>query len=432
MVDVGVEVPAPVTGGAVRVLALLGEGGQGSVFEAVDVVTGDRHALKWYHPRTASVGQRDAIELLVERGAPSEAFLWPTVVVTLPGEASFGYLMPLRPDRYVGLADLLAGRVGMAFSGVATLCLELAHSFLLLHSQGLCYRDISFGNVFFDPAVGKVLICDCDNVGVDGESESMVLGTRRFMAPEIVRGEAGPSTQTDLYSLAVLLFYVLMVGHPLLGRRELDFPAHDVEGAEAEMFGTSPLFVFDPDDDSNAPLPDLHGPVADNWRLHPEEIRVLFTRAFTTGLVDPRNGRVRESVWRRALVRLRDSIAQCSWCGAENYFDPSRSAQGCWACRAPLAAPLRLVFDDAVVVLNEATRVCAHHLRHDYDLSTVIAEVTRHPEHRDRWGLRNRSGVDWKVAFPGGDVVSVAPGRAVGLLPGTHFDFGGRVASLEH
>jgi serine/threonine protein kinase len=44
-----------------------------------------------------------------------------------------------------------------------------------------------------------------------------VLGTPRFMAPEVVRREAAPSDQTDRYSLAVLLFYLLMGGHPLDG-----------------------------------------------------------------------------------------------------------------------------------------------------------------------------------------------------------------------
>jgi serine/threonine protein kinase len=48
-----------------------------------------------------------------------------------------------------------------------------------------------------------------------------IRGTDRFMAPEIVRGEALPSVKTDPYSLSVLLFYLLMVHHPLAGRRPI-------------------------------------------------------------------------------------------------------------------------------------------------------------------------------------------------------------------
>jgi serine/threonine protein kinase len=49
--------------------------------------------------------------------------------------------------------------------------------------------------------------------------EVLVKGTPRFMAPEIVRGEALPSTVSDLYSLAVFLFHIFMHGHPLEGSR---------------------------------------------------------------------------------------------------------------------------------------------------------------------------------------------------------------------
>jgi serine/threonine protein kinase len=117
--------------------------------------------------------------------------------------------------------------------------------------MGLCYRDISFGNVFFDPDTGEVLICDNDNVAVDGEGKIGVLGTPRFMAPEIVRGEALPSMHTDVFSLAVLLFYMLIMHHPLEGKRELAIKCLDLP-AMNKLYGTDPLFIYDPDDDSGS------------------------------------------------------------------------------------------------------------------------------------------------------------------------------------
>src|SRR3954452_6732203 len=137
-----------------------------------------------------------------------------------------------------------------SFRALATAGLELADSYLQLHARGLCYRDISFGNVFFDPESGDVLICDNDNVAVDGSATAGVLGTPRFMAPEVVRGEVLPSTQTDLYSLAVLLFYMLTVHHPLEGAREAAIRCLDLP-AMTRLYGTEPLFIFDPRDASN-------------------------------------------------------------------------------------------------------------------------------------------------------------------------------------
>ena len=82
--------------------------------------------------------------------------------------------MPLRDPRYKGIVGLMKRRVEPTFRALATAGLELAHSFLELHVQGLCYRDISFGNVFFDPQSGDVLICDNDNVTIDGAAPVMI------------------------------------------------------------------------------------------------------------------------------------------------------------------------------------------------------------------------------------------------------------------
>lgn len=427
MIDEGATVRLPRSGQTYAVGRLLGEGSQGSVQELVATDgSGRRLALKWYFPVSATARQRATISQLAQRGSPGSMFLWPSELVEA-ADGTFGYVMPLRPDRFIGLSDLLVGRVDATLGTVVRLCLGLAHGFLSLHAQGLCYRDISFGNVFFDPTTGDPLICDNDNVGVDGESESGVLGTRRFMAPEVVRGEAMPSTQTDLYSLAVLVFYILLVHHPLLGRRELDHPCLDRK-AEDELFGSSPLFVFDPDDDSNAPDPLEHSGVLANWALLPAYVQALFVQAFGAGLRDPQR-RVRESVWRATLARLLDGIATCTRCGKEN-FSTDGVVGRCWSCGHDMEPPLRLVVDGRVLVLGVGTRLCRHHLYRDYDLSSVVGEVVRHPQ-RDLWGLRNVSGQSWSVRIPGHDTSEVAPGQAMSLVDGAVLSLGGSTARLE-
>lgn len=417
MLQAGATFWLPASGRHCTVVRFLGEGSQGSVHEVAVGDTNARMALKWYFPGVIAEMQRTAISELVDRGAPDSRFLWPSEVVVIPGVDAFGYLMPLRPHDYVSLADLLMGRVDVPFSVVCVLGMELADSFLALHSQGLCYRDISFGNVFLHRSTGRPLICDTDNVGIDGGSTSVVLGTRRFMAPEIVRREAVPSTATDLYSLAVLLFYVLMVGHPLVGRREVEFQPWD-DHAESVLFGREPLFIFDPDNPANAPLPELHDSVLTNWALYPEHIRRLFVTAFTAGLVDPINGRVRESVWRAALARARDLIVRCPTCRKENFWTPGQVV-ACWNCGNAIPTPMRFEINGNALVINGDTVLCRHHVAFDYDFLTVVGRVAQHPDHADRWGLRNESDRVWTVRLRSGDVAEVSPGRSVALQPGT-------------
>lgn len=420
MVGADWRVVLPRQGGTWRIAGVLGEGGQGSVYELVPEAPGGRSlALKWYRPEATHPAQRAALHRLTERPAPSEAFLWPLEVVD--GEAgAFGYVMPLRPPGFVPVADLLTGRVDVGFATVARLCLGLADSFLLLHTQGLCYRDISLGNVFFHPETGHPLICDNDNVGLDGEDPARVLGTSRFMAPEIVRGEAQPSTATDLYSLAVLIFYVLMIHHPLQGQRELDFACLD-RAAETELFGTAPLFVFDPVDPSNAPDPTIHTAVLRYWPLYPAHVRVEFTKAFTVGLNDP-GARVRETVWRRCMSRLLDGIVICR-CGRENFTNDGLAGV-CWSCGTQIPDPVRLVIGGGVLVLNAGSKITQHHVDRNYDYTTVVGQVLQHPSRPGVWGLTNTWDRPWQATLPGGAEQVIEPGRSIGLVPGTQLRLG--------
>ena len=107
--------------------------------------------------------------------------------------------------------------------------------------------------MFFDPDTGDVLICDNDNVSANGIDNSSVYGTPRFMAPEIVMGQAKPSRNTDLYSLAVLLFYMFMMGHPLEGKLEAEIKCMDIH-AMNKLYGKNPIFIYDPNDKSNRPV----------------------------------------------------------------------------------------------------------------------------------------------------------------------------------
>ncbi|MGC9469174.1 MAG: protein kinase domain-containing protein [Anaerolineae bacterium] len=428
----GQEVKTVSSNMVVTVETFLGGGGQGEVYRAA--LDGKQVALKWYFPAQATPEQRSSLEVLVAKGAPTARFLWPIELTESPDVHGFGYIMPLRDPRYKSIVDLMKRRVEPSFRALITAGLQLSDSFLDLHAAGLCYRDISFGNVFFEPNTGEVLICDNDNVTVDKQGKASVLGTPRFMAPEIVRGEALPSSDTDLYSLAVLLFYMLMVHHPLEGKRELEIKCLDLP-AMNQLYGTDPLFIFDPIDDSNRPVRPYHSNALDFWPLYPAFLRDLFTQSFTEGLTDPVHGRVRESEWRAAMARLLDSIFYCphEHCGVENFYDVDRlrttggHVGSCWSCGNRLILPPRIRVNDMVVMLNQDTRLYPHHIDDDrrYDYSDPVAEVARHPKDPSIWGLRNLSDEKWTVTVDGGQTFQdIEPTRSVTLREGMVINFG--------
>jgi eukaryotic-like serine/threonine-protein kinase len=425
----GQIVRAEPSGMGCEVGQFLGAGGQGEVYKAT--LGGKPVALKWFFPNIATRELQSSIERLTEIGPPNEKFLWPMEMTFAAGVAGFGYVMPLRDRRFKSIVDLMKRRIEPTFRALATAGLELSHSYLQLHSKGLCYRDISFGNAFFDPDTGDILIGDNDNVAVDEQARSSVLGTPRFMAPEIVRGEALPGTQTDLFSLSVLMFYMLMVHHPLEGKKELSIKCLDLP-AMTRLYGTEPVFIFDPQDHSNEPVPGYHDNAIAFWPIYPQFLRALFTRAFTDGIRDPQHGRVRESEWRAAMVRLRDSIVYCSKCAMENFYDADalKSTDGvrssCWLCKAELSLPPRIRIDKKVVMLNYDTKLFPHHLDDErlYDFSVPVAEVARHPTDASIWGLKNLGSEKWVATTPDGKARDIEPGRSVTLAVGTRIGFG--------
>jgi DNA-binding helix-hairpin-helix protein with protein kinase domain len=436
MLRIGQLVKTESTSTPCQIEKLLGSGGQGEVYRAT--WGGQAVALKWYFPAQATPQQKEALLLLMRKGAPTARFLWPLDMATASDVRGFGYIMPLREPRFKSIVDLMKRRCDPTFCALATAGLELAHSFLQLHAKGLCYRDISFGNVFFDPNTGEALIADNDNVAIDGATHSGVLGTPRFMAPEVVRGVARPSTQTDLWALAVLLFYMLMVHHPLEGKREAEIHALDLP-AMNKLYGTQPLFIYDPRDTSNRPVKGYQDNAILYWNIYPQFLRELFTRAFTDGIRDPQQGRVRESEWRAALVKLRDSIIYCQ-CGAENFYDAdalrvtgntTHNAAPCWSCQRPVPLPPRIRIGRNVVMLNHDTQLFPHHVNdgQTYNFEKPVAEVTRNS--RNAWALKNVSPTTWTCTLPDGKTQTVQPHQSIALTAGLKIDFGANVGEVR-
>ena len=129
----------------------------------------------------------------------------------------------------------------------------------------------------------------------------------------MIRNEGVCQTNTDIHSLAVLLFYMFVRHHPLDGKRELEINVFN-EVAQRKFYGREPLFIFNPNNSSNRPMPGFHDQAIRNWRLYPGFIKRLFTRAFTDGLHEPRK-RVREGEWMSAFSKLRDALFYCCHCG---------------------------------------------------------------------------------------------------------------------
>jgi hypothetical protein len=56
-----------------------------------------------------------------------------------------------------------------------------------------------------------------------------------------------------------------------------------------KLYGAEPVFIFDPNDHSNEPVPGLHDNALAFWPIYPQFLRDLFIQSFTAGIRDPEN-----------------------------------------------------------------------------------------------------------------------------------------------
>jgi eukaryotic-like serine/threonine-protein kinase len=395
----------------------LKRGAQGTVYEAR--VDDALFALKWLRPKEKTELVLGSIVALCERPRPHRAFVWPIDLVTGTNIEGFGYLMPYMSPRFVSFSRMVESQP--KFRSLIRTALDLVEAFAALHAAGLCYRDISFRNLFVDPETCEVAVCDNDNIGTD-TGVAFVKGSNEFMAPEILRGEVMPRTATDLYSLAVFLFLLFVRGHPLDGAMTEEM--QQSAGASSTLlwrsFATNPLFVFDPDTDANRPPPG--DPRLVYWPIYPRFFRSLFLKSFTTGLSDPTvAGRVTATSWRRALERLMDSWNLCA-CHAEVFWDPEDPSYKCWNCTSVVARPSTLEVAGRLIVLCEGTAFDSDRILPEP--ATALGTVERHPDIPGSLVIRNMTDSTWTVKPDEQAAAQVVPGQRVRIRRMT-IDFGG-------
>ena len=402
----------------------LGEGGQGAVYR-VDY-NGQAKALKWYTGKKFKNPDKFYANLQnnIKKGKPTNSFLWPEdITVHAPDGEAFGYIMDLRPGEYKDFTQFLLGRE--AFASITAMCntaLQITAGFRELHLKGYSYQDLNDGNFFVNPKTGDVLICDNDNVSEFGKS-SGIAGKARYMAPEIVAKRAKPDIKTDRFSLSVILFLLWTKNHPLEGKAA--FPVCMDAKHDKKIYGENPVFIFDPNDDSNRPVQGLNKGAITMWPFLPAYLQEMFTKAFSKDvLMDPAN-RIIEQDWLRLFIRMRSEVYKCP-CNTVYFADPV-NPNPCASCKKQNTFPMCIKTQRYNLAVHQRIKLYACHTEKDSDdFQTLTGEAAAKGTDIE---LKNVSGKNWSVT-EGENTASVAPNESITLKKGMIINFGGGTAQI--
>lgn len=275
--------PVPECVGKVFVLgAELGRGGHGAVFEAEDVRTGVRYAVKLVPMMSAAEVSRARWEVGSLRLAKLPG------VVRLFDDGQVDGLAYLVMERLHG-GPFLAG--SGTWEQVAGNVRSLVATLSWLHLAGMVHGDLKPGNVVLDRERGPVLvdfgIARGVRLGSDPDAGHRGF-TRRYAAPEQLRGE--PATErSDLYAVGVMLHEFLVgrlepgqlpsraslcrAGAPaMVAATIVAMLADDPEARPASAFDVLTAFGGEPPPPFRGDLPGI----SQDRPSTTEELRVLF------------------------------------------------------------------------------------------------------------------------------------------------------------
>jgi len=231
-----------------EVRELLGEGGVGRVFAAVDRTDGREVALKVLRAELAADPVQNArfvreARLLMELEHPH---LVKGYRVAREGDTFFCAMEKL-PGRC--LQDVLAEAGRLDEESALQIVVEVAGALGVLHGKGLVHRDVKPGNVLWSEERGAVLIDlgFAHATDADGGGDTTA-GTVHYIAPEQARGSGQLDVRADIYALGATLYHLTTGSLPFEGKTSEEVLAKQVleslSGERIRALGLSPQLHY--------------------------------------------------------------------------------------------------------------------------------------------------------------------------------------------
>ncbi|HVR86068.1 MAG TPA: serine/threonine-protein kinase [Planctomycetota bacterium] len=204
--------PGHVLDGRFQVKELLNKGGMASVFEALDLSTGQPVALKVPLPKYQMEPLYAGRFLLEEQ--TGSLLSHPSLLRIIPVKEKSRPYIVMERLRGKLLADLLTGGRRLPEARALELAILVAKAVEYMHERNVLHRDLKPGNIMICDD-GSIRVIDFGLATVEGQAQGArfgipsALGTPDYMPPEHVRGQPGDQ-RSDVYCVGVILYEMLL------------------------------------------------------------------------------------------------------------------------------------------------------------------------------------------------------------------------------
>jgi serine/threonine-protein kinase len=193
-----------------EIKALLGRGGMGSVYSAVDREVGETIALKLLAPGTANA---EALERFRREVRLARRVTHRNAARTYDlGEHQGRRYLTMEFVEGTSLRPLIDNAAPMAVERAATIASQILIGLSAAHQAGVVHRDLKPANVLIENT-GRVVLTDFGIArAAEGKENTFntvgMIGTPAYMSPEQIRGEATDG-RADIYALGLILYEML-------------------------------------------------------------------------------------------------------------------------------------------------------------------------------------------------------------------------------
>ena len=223
--------------GRYEVRDLLGEGGMGQVWRAVDLTLDRLVAVKTLSAHLSGEELQESLPRFQREGRAAARLNHPSIATIFDaGEHEGQLFMVLEFVNGEDLRRVLARTPGgLPVHQVLDIGAQVADGLAVAHEAGVIHRDVKPANLMLLNR-GRVKICDFGIARLEGATSGLsvtgtVMGTMAYMPPEQMLGQK-ISGSADVYSLGATLF------HLLTGR--VVFPGDDLRAIIAQHLTVLP------------------------------------------------------------------------------------------------------------------------------------------------------------------------------------------------
>lgn len=150
----------------------------------------------------------------------------------------------------------------------------------------------------------------CININIDSGEIKIIRNTEnislKYKAPELITKKLFlDNTNTDNFTLAVILFRLFFIDHPFEGKIDYALVPLLTNKISEMLYGYEPVFVYSPNNSSNRPLSNLSPYLTARWSKTPQELQNAFTKTFTDGLENEKS-RLSAAQWKELINSIMD------------------------------------------------------------------------------------------------------------------------------